>query len=215
MLKWDIIDRASLPGQSQLVLARRGDEWSIRAGTQILMSSRNHASEETLARLALERAAQPRDVLVGGLGMGFTLRAALDLLPPAARVVVVELVAALVDWNRGPLGDLAGRPLDDGRVEVRVDDVHAALREARKAWDVVLLDIDNGPAALTTEANQRLYSGSGLAACRHALRPGGLLAVWSAGRDDPFRGRMERVGFEVEVVGLSGGHTIYLGRSRL
>ena len=213
MLKWEIINRALLPDAGTLTLARRGDEWSIRAGTQILMSSRNHASEETLARLGLERVAQPRDVLVGGLGMGFTLRATLDLLAPSARVVVVELVAALVDWNRGPLGELAGCPLDDGRVEVQVGDVQDVLRQARKAWDVVLLDIDNGPAALTTEANQRLYSGSGLAACRHALRPGGLLAVWSAGRDEPFRGRMERVGFEVEVVGLSGGHTIYLGRN--
>jgi spermidine synthase len=149
------------------------------------MTSRTHGSEEALARVALRRVAHPRDVLVGGLGMGFTLRAALDRLPSAARVWVAELVPELVAWNRAWLAHLAGRPLDDPRVRILEADVGSCLRERAGAFDAVLLDVDNGPAASSTAvgrpANGALYGAPATRALRTALRPGGVVAVWSAG----------------------------------
>jgi spermidine synthase len=163
-------------------LARRGDEYLILAAGATLMSSRTHASEETLSTLACKTAStlkQPT-VLVGGLGMGFTLRAALDLLSPHASIVVAELVPAVVAWNRGPLGHLAGHPLNDHRVRIEIADVAATLNSSPAQFDVIILDVDNGPAAFTASHNTRLYDDGGLAAARAALKEGGVLAVWSA-----------------------------------
>jgi spermidine synthase len=198
VLPWEIIDRARAPDGAELVLARRGDEWVVRAGGRVLMSSRAHGSEEALAELALARVAAARAVLVGGLGLGFTLRAALDRLPADARVIAVELVPEVVRWNRGPLAELSGRALDDPRVRLQQGDVGARIAEARGAWDAILLDVDNGPAALAHRANRGLYGGRGVRACRDALRPGGVLAVWSAGPDERYRARLEDAGFAVE-----------------
>ena len=219
MLPWIIVDRAPTPDGAELVLARRGDEWVIKAGRELLMSSRVHHSEEALATMALERAPHCRALLIGGLGLGFTLRAALDRLPPRARVVVAELSPQLVAWNRGPLAHLAGRPLEDPRVSVAVGDVYARITAAPAAWDVILLDVDNGPRALCLPGNDRLYGDRGLAACRAALRPGGVLGVWSAGpADTPWRDRLERAGFLAElkhVTARPGGgsrHAHFFGR---
>jgi spermidine synthase len=137
-------------------------------------------------------------VLLGGLGLGYTLRAALDRLPHDARAILVEVVPAIVEWNRGPLAELAGRPLDDPRVRLQVSDVRARIAEARGAFDAILLDVDNGPSALVQAGNDALYGDTGVRACRDALRVGGVLAVWSAGPDEHYRARLERAGFAVE-----------------
>lgn len=180
-----------------------------------------HGSEEALAMLAcrhartLERAA----VLVGGLGMGFTLRATLDLLPPGATVVVAEIVSAVVEWNRGPLGPLAGNPLDDPRVRVEIDDVAITLAARRGQFDAVLLDVDNGPAAFAGSNNAGLYDDRGIAAAFAALKMNGVLAVWSAREDRKFEQRLRHGRFDVEVERVrarlkQGGpsHTIFIGR---
>src|SRR5258708_7250402 len=167
------------------------------------MSSRMHGSEEALATLACARIRgreEPRvSVLIGGLGMGFTLRATLDLLPPDASVVVAELLPAVVEWNRGPLGPLAGHPLKDRRVRVESKDVGVVLRSSVNAFDAVLLDVDNGPAAFATSGNFGLYNDAGLAAARAALRDGGVLAVWSALEARKCEQRLRYAGFRVEV----------------
>ena len=204
MQTWEILERAVAPDGAKLVLARRGDEWVVRAGGHVLMSSRAHGSEEALAAAVLERMAAPRpeaaprSVLIGGLGLGFTLRAALDRLPAAARVVVAELVPELVAWNRTHVAGLAGRPLDDPRCEVKPGDVAALLAEPA-AFDAILLDVDNGPSALAHPANARLYGEAGVRACWQALRPGGVLGLWSASRDERYAARLVQQGFAVEV----------------
>jgi spermidine synthase len=181
------------------------------------MSSRQHGSEDALAKLALDRVKQRRAVLVGGLGLGFTVRAALDRLPVDAKVVVAELTPALLDWNRRLVGKLAGRPLDDPRAHVHIGDAVARIREAKGAYDAILLDIDNGPASMVHRSNHRLYSPAGIALCRDALRDGGCLAVWSAHHDDRYLERLERSGFEAQAKvvparGEQGGvkHIIFL-----
>jgi spermidine synthase len=182
------------------VLSQRGDEFAIRKRGAELMNSRQHASEESLATLCCEglgKVANAR-VLVGGLGMGFTLRATLDALAPTARVDVVELVPEVVEWNRTHLGKLAGEPLADPRVHVTVGDVAAAIRNAREPWHAILLDVDNGPDAFTSPANSALYGLKGLMAARQALVPGGTFGVWSVENDRNFTGRLEGVGFRVD-----------------
>jgi len=201
-------------------LTRQGSEYVILASGKPLMSSRMHGSEEALAALGcreLRRRDQPC-VLVGGLGMGFTLRATLDLLPAGAVVIVAELVPAVVEWNRGVLGPLAGHPLKDKRVSVALGDVAETLRASRDRFDAVLLDVDNGPAAFTASHNTRLYDDNGLAAARAALKDGGVLAVWSAWDDRRFEQRLRHGGFTVEVERVRGRlkkggprHTIFLG----
>jgi spermidine synthase len=200
-------------------LTRQGTEYVILASGKPLMSSRMHGSEEALAAFGCGDA-RTRDapcVLVGGLGMGFTLRAALDLLPPDATVVVAELVPAVVEWNRGPLGPLAGEPLKDRRVRIEIGDVAATLRASAWRFDAVLLDVDNGPAAFTATHNTRLYDDGGLAAVRAALKPGGVLAVWSAWEDRRFEQRLKHGGFTVQVERVRGRlkkggprHTIFI-----
>jgi spermidine synthase len=201
-------------------LTRQGSEYVILASGKPLMSSRMHGSEEALAAFGC-RNARTREapcVLVGGLGMGFTLRATLDLLPRDATVVVAELVPAVVEWNRGPLGPLADHPLKDARVQVEIGDVAATVRANRHRFDAMLLDVDNGPAAFTASHNTRLYDDAGLAAARTALKPGGVLAVWSAWEDRRFEQRLRHGGFTVQVERVrarlkKGGprHTIFLG----
>ena len=200
MKTWEVLGRTLTPDGTELTLSRHPTEFAILADGHVLMSSRMHGSEEALATLGCARARtleHPR-VLVGGLGMGFTLRAALDVLPPSAVVVVAELIPAVVEWNRGPLGDLANRPLEDPRVSVDARDVRVTLREGVGQFDAVLLDVDNGAVSLTTASNDRLYDRHGVAAARAALRPGGVLAVWSAGGERLFERRLRADGFRVE-----------------
>ena len=216
---WEVIARASTPEGTEITLARHPSEYVILAGGQNLMSSRMHASEEALAVLGCRHARTrpaPR-VLVGGLGMGFTLRAALDTLPPGAEVVVAELVPAIVDWNQGPLGPLAGHPLDDRRVQVSLGDVATLMRSRPGSFDAVLLDVDNGLVAMTSPANAGLYVPRGVEAARRALGPGGVLACWSADDDPAFERRLRGAGFRVErhrvrSRGTRGArHTIVIG----
>jgi spermidine synthase len=166
------------------------------------MNSRLSGSEEELARIACARiAARPRPaVLIGGLGMGFTLRAALAELPSKAAVVVAELVPSVIEWARGPMAAVFAGSLEDSRVRVEEADVAALIAEARGAYDAILLDVDNGPDGLTVAANDRLYSGAGLAAARSALRPGGVLAVWSSAPDKAFTQRLRQAGYAVDEV---------------
>jgi spermidine synthase len=222
MIPWEFLDRAEIPGAGgELCLYRRGDEFSIRLGNRELMNSRVHGSEEALAEQACARVTgRPRPrILIGGLGMGFTVAAALRRLEPDGRVLVAELVPALVAWNRGPLGALAGAPLRDPRVTVREVDVAEVLRAARRVYDAILLDVDNGPEALVKKDNDWLYARPGLEAAHAALRPAGVLAVWSAAPHRVFSQRLRRVGFSVAEVcvpartsGKGRRHTIWLAR---
>lgn len=185
---------------------------------ETLMSSREHGSEEMMARLtcrALRGTPAPR-ILIGGLGLGYTLRAALDKLPQDADVVVGEMSPAVVKWNRGPLAHLAENPLADARVTVEEDDISNTMRQSPESFDAILLDVDNGPEAFTHYANHGLYELSGLATVRRALKDDGILAVWSAFEAPSFRRRLRRAGFSVEVKHFpsrqSRPHTIYLAR---
>ena len=200
MLKWDTVERARIADGSELVLARHGDDWVIRFGERILMSNRMHDSEEALADKALERADEPRSVLVGGLGLGYTLRSVLDAVSESVDVTVAELVPELVNWNRTHLGGLADHPLDDPRCRVVVGDVFDLIKRSRDAYDVILLDVDNGPQALAQPKNQRLYGDPGVRACRAALRENGVLAIWSAGPNARYERKLTSFGFDVEVV---------------
>jgi spermidine synthase len=216
----ELLGQTTTPDGTDMKLTRRTSEYIILANGKSLMSSRMHGSEEAMAALACRRlrTMERPCVLVGGLGMGFTLRATLDLLQPDARVVVAELVSAVVEWNRGPLGPLAGHPLKDKRVQIDVGDVAVTLSSCPDRFDAVLLDVDNGPAAFTASDNAGLYDDRGLAAIRAALKPGGVLAVWSARADRKFEQRLRYGGFAVEVERVRGRlkkggprHTIFLG----
>jgi spermidine synthase len=222
MKPWELLGETRTPDGNALTLTRRDTEYVILANGKSLMSSRMHGSEEALAAFAclhVKTAAAPC-VLVGGLGMGFTLRATLDLLPQDATVVVAELLAAVVEWNRGPLAPLAGAPLRDRRVTLVVDDVAQVLAASSGRFDAILLDVDNGPVAFTETGNAGLYGDRGIAAARAALRPGGVLAVWSAWDDRKFEQRLRYGGFIVEAQRVRarlkrGGprHTIFVGRT--
>lgn len=223
MIPWELLDSAQVPGtDGKLRLYRRGREFSIRVNSSELMNSSAHGSEDAMAELACAKIsgrAGPR-ILIGGLGMGYTLAAALRLLGPDAGVVVAELVPELVVWNRGPLAALAGHPLEDSRVEIRETDVACILRAERHSYDAILLDVDNGPEGLTRQDNDWLYSRPGLGAAFAALRPAGVLAVWSAVPDLSFSRRLRQAGFRADQVrvrarGLHGGgrHTIWIAVS--
>lgn len=219
MIPWELLARVQAPGNGgEICLYRRGEEFSIRVGNRELMNSRVHGSEEALAELAHARMGsrpKPR-VLIGGLGMGFTLAAALRRLGPEGRVVVAELVPAVVAWNRGPLADLAGHPLRDARVTVHEVDVAQVLRETRQAYDAILLDVDNGPEGLARKDNDWLYARPGLQAAHAALRPAGVLAVWSSGPNRVFVQRLRGAGFAVDEIRVPARsragrrHTIWL-----
>jgi spermidine synthase len=216
---WELLGRTRAPDGAELALQQRSGEYVILANGKSLMSSRMHGSEEALAAFAWARIRgreEPR-VLVGGLGMGFTLRATLDLLPLDATVVVAELLPAVVEWNRGALGPLAGHPLKDPRVRVEAGDVGITIRSSADAFDAILLDVDNGPAAFATSGNAGLYDDAGLAAALAALRDRGVLAVWSAREDRKFEQRLRYAGFHVDVERVRGRlkkggprHTIFL-----
>ena len=204
MTPWILLDSAQVPGNGgELCLYQRGDEFSIKVtGRGELMNSRVHGSEDALAEHTCARLAdslKPR-LLIGGLGMGFTLAATLQHVGEQAQVVVAELVPAVVAWNKGPLGEHAGHPLRDPRVTVREGDVARILMEEQLAYDAILLDVDNGPEGLTRKENDWLYSMNGLNAAYTALRPRGLLAVWSASPDKGFLQRLRKAGFEVDEV---------------
>ena len=207
MTPWELIDTAMVPGGGgEMRLMRRGHEFIIWLGPIALMGSRAGQSEEVLARLGcagLATVAAPR-VLIGGLGMGFTLRETLTLLGPGAAVTVAELVPAVVAWGRGPLAALHAGSLDDPRVTIHEGDVGALIRRAAAGgaaarYDAILLDVDNGPDGLTRQGNDALYTAGGLNTAFAALRPGGTLAVWSSEPDERFTARLKRAGFAVEV----------------
>jgi spermidine synthase len=222
MIPWEFLESAQVPGDGgELCLYRRGAEFSIRVGNRELMNSRVHGSEEALAELAYARiAGRPRPrILIGGLGMGFTLAAALRRLGTEGHVVVAELVPAVVTWNRGHLAALAGHPLQDARVTVQEVDIAQILRTTRQAYDAILLDVDNGPEGLARRENDWLYARPGLEAAHAALRPAGVLAIWSAAPNHVFAQRLRRAGFTVDEVQVPARssrkgrrHTIWLGR---
>lgn len=208
MLPWTVIGTANVPGDREVLrLLQRGNDYSIRVGAYELMNNRIHASEDALASLTCKRlgAVAGARLLIGGLGMGFTLAGVLRDMPDDARVVVAELVPEVVAWNRGPLAHIAGDPLSDPRVAVREGDVAVLIRGGRAAWDAIILDVDNGPAALTSKNNRWLYTPTGLRAAHAALRPGGLLAIWSAAPDPAFAYRLQQARFAVEEIPVRGG----------
>jgi spermidine synthase len=216
---FELLGQTLSPDGTTLKLVRRGDEHIILVDGAVLMSSRMHGSEEALATLACQRLRTLKQpcVLIGGLGMGFTLRATLDLLPRKATVVVVELAPAVVEWNRGPLGPLAQHPLKDKRVQVETEDVLATLSSRIGQFDAVLLDVDNGPAAFSTSNNAELYNHRGIAAAHAALKKEGVLAVWATHDDRKFVQRLRDGRFDVQVHHPRGRlkkggphHTIFL-----
>jgi spermidine synthase len=216
----EILGETLAPDGAILRLARRDTEFIILANGRSLMSSRMHGSEEALASFTcapLRKVEEPC-VLIGGLGMGFTLRATLDMLPPDATVIVAEMVADVVEWNRGALGALADYPMKDKRVHIEIGDVAEKLKTAQAKFDAILLDVDNGPTAFTSSANSWLYGDRGIAAARAALKMGGMLGVWSARGDRKFEQRLRYGRFSVRVEDVrarlkKGGprHTIFLG----
>lgn len=221
MLRRVLLDTADIPGSKEtLRLIQRGTEFSIMLGSNELMNSRLSGSEEALATLACAKILprpNPR-LLIGGLGMGFTLRAALAVLPGDAKVIVAELVPAVVDWAKGPMAAHHGNSLTDQRTQIVIADIATLIRDGEASYDAILLDVDNGPDGLTKNANDHLYSDAGLARALAALRPGGVLAIWSAAPDTAFAARFRTAGFDVDEVPvrankrISGArHVIWLG----
>lgn len=224
MIRWEHLDTAAVPGDEQtLRLMRRGAEYSIMLGANELMNSRLCGSEEALATFTWERLKdRPRArFLIGGLGMGFTLRAALAVLPATAHVTVAELVPAVIDWARGPMAALHKGSLDDPRLTLSVVDVGELITPGA-GWDAIVLDVDNGPEGLTRAANDSLYDLSGLTAAQAALTPGGILAVWSSAPHRAFSIRLKAAGYavqEIEVRAVQGKkgkgarHTLWLAKA--
>ena len=219
MVPRELIDVAPVPGGDELRLYRRGGDHMIVLDRNELMNSRMSGSEEALATMTAQRLGRAgARVLIGGYGMGFTLRAALAAFGAGATVIVAELVPQILAWARGPMADLTAGSLDDPRVKLVEGDVAAVIERRAGAWDAILLDVDNGPDGLTRLGNDRLYTARGLAAARAALTPGGILAVWSAGPDPRFARRLADAGFAVEEVAVrarSNGkgprHVIWFG----
>ena len=220
MIPWEEIDRAEVPGgEGEVILRKRGTEFSIRTATTELMNSRLHGSEDAQAELTCSRIKRKSDqrILVGGLGMGYTLAAALQHSDDDSHITVAELIPAVVRWNRQHLGHLTGEPLNDPRVSIQEEDVAQTIKRKKSAWDAILLDVDNGPDGLTQKANDRLYSIAGLKNSFAALRPGGILAVWSSGPNEPFTRRLKQCQFQTETItvrahkpGKGARHTIWL-----
>ena len=219
MIPWSLLDTAQIPnGGGELRLKQRGNEFSIMLGTNELMNSRLSGSEQALATLACAKIAGSArsHTLIGGLGMGFTLRAALGVLGAEARVTVAELVPEVIAWGRGPMASVFDGSLDDPRVGIHTGDVGALIASRKGAYDAILLDVDNGPDGITHAANDGLYDRAGLLAARDALKPGGVLAVWSSGPDSRFTKRLKDARFTVEEAnvranGRSGArHVIWL-----
>jgi len=220
MQPYELLDSFTTPDGREMTLYQQGGDLFVNFDGRELMSTRTHRTECTLARVAcreLEKNPSPR-ILIGGLGLGYTVRAALDALPPAAKIVTAEVYESIVEWNRTH-ADRLGQTLDDPRMEIRLADVHKVLGE-KKGFDAILLDVDNGPIAETLASNARLYERSGLRRIRAALKYDGLLAVWSAHPDDAFKRRLQSAGFsevraEIARTGKGRGarHVIFLGRA--
>ena len=219
----ELIGVAEVPGGEPLRLVRHGRDFIIMLERNELMSSRMSGSEEALAEMTLDRLSDSASarLLIGGYGMGFTLRAALKRLGPKGWACVVELVPGIIEWARGPMAELADGCLDDTRTQLVMGDVGAEIARSRGSWEAILLDVDNGPDGLTRDANNGLYTMRGLEKARAALAPGGVLAVWSAGPDPAFTRRMRDAGFAVEEVqvrarsnGKGPRHVIWFGRKR-
>ena len=217
MIPWLQIDTARVPGADiELRLMRRGEEFSMMLGQNELMNSRLSGSEEALATLTCKKieAVKRPHLLIGGLGMGFTLRAALAVLGRDARITVAELVPAVIVWAHGPMAELFGDSLTDPRASICEADVVDVIKTSPSAFDAILLDVDNGPEALIRKANDALYDRNGLHAIRGALRPGGILAVWSSGPNIAFTKRLRAADFDVNEVGVrattkrSGAHHV-------
>lgn len=217
-----LLATAQIPGGGELRLYRRDGDFIIALGGNELMSSRLSGSEEALALLTCDRL-QNQDaphVLIGGYGMGFTLRAALTRLGPHARCTVVELVPEIIDWARGPMAELSAGCLGDPRVDLVIRDVARAIAAAERGYDAILLDVDNGPDGLTRADNDHIYSMPGLQDAKRALKPGGVLAIWSAAPDERFTRRLNHAGFRVEQVMVRAGrnnkgarHVIWFART--
>lgn len=219
MTSWETLDRARTPDGEEMELRRRGQEYVILVEGHELMSSRLFGSERRLAELVCDELGPAPAVLIGGLGLGYTLRSALDTLGPEASVTVAELFPEVVEWNRGPLAPLAGSPLDDPRVSVQIGDVARLMRGLHR-WDGIMLDVDNGPEAFTCKANGGLYDEMGLSRIHKALRPGGVLGVWSSVDDCGFEKRLAEVGFDCRTLRVrarqgrrrgGGHHFVFLG----
>jgi spermidine synthase len=223
MIPREYLDSAQVPGGQELKLYRRGADHMIVLDRNELMSSRMSGSEKQLALMTIERlrGRKAPHILIGGYGMGFTLRAALGVLDGAAKVTVAELVPKIIEWARGPMVDLMAGCLDDPRVHLVIDDVVPVIAAGHGSYDAILLDVDNGPDGLTAAANDRLYSRAGLQTAKAALKPGGILAVWSAGSDDVFANRLRNAGFLVDEVavkardnGKGPRHVIWFAQKR-
>ena len=221
MIPLEHLDSAQIPGGDELRLMRRGADFMIVLDRNELMNSRMSGSEEALALMTLERLADlpAPHLLIGGYGMGFTLRAALGAAGPDAVVTVAEIVPKILDWARGPMAAMTGNCLDDPRLILQETDVAHLIARGSERYDAVLLDVDNGPDGLVRDANHRLYSRDGLAAARRALAPGGILAIWSAAPDERFRARLRKAGFDVDEVvvrarsnGKGPRHVIWFAR---
>jgi spermidine synthase len=220
VIPWKHLDRSKIPGHDdEVTLLQRGEEFSIRTAGTELMNSRVHGSEDELAELACQRIKQKPDqrILIGGLGMGYTLAAALLQSDPDTRITVCELIPAVIQWNKKYLGHLAQMPLEDSRVFIETKDVAKAIQDKKSVWDAILLDVDNGPEGLTRKANDRLYNISGLKQSFAALCPGGILAVWSSSPSDGFSRRLKQCGFQIQIItvrarksGKGSKHTIWL-----
>jgi len=200
----ELLGTAAVPGGQELRLYRRGGDFMIVLDRNELMSSRMSGSEKALALMTLERLGKRAGLhmLIGGYGMGFTLRAALAEMDAKAQITLAELVPEIIEWARGPMVDLAAGCLDDPRVRLVMDDVAHVIAAGHGSYDAILLDVDNGPDGLTADANDRLYTNAGLSSAMRALEPGGILAIWSAGSDAAFTRRLQNAGFAVEEVAV-------------
>ena len=220
MIPWIEIDRANVPESKQeIILRRRGSEFSIRTKETELMNSRIHGSEEVLAQLACHRIKKKHNarILIGGLGMGYTLAAALEYSAPDTQITVSELIGAVIKWNLDHLGHLAVNPMKDSRVSVIEEDVAITIKKNKSFWNAILLDVDNGPEGLTRKANDCLYGKSGIRAAYLALKPRGVMAVWSSAANETFSKRLKQCGFSVKTKtvkarksGKGSRHTIWI-----
>jgi len=220
MRPWEVLATATTPDGKLFELQRHDQNYAIHSAGGDIMTSFSHGSEDAMMRLACPRPPEDASILVGGLGMGYTLAAVLDLLPPKGSVVVSELVPEVVEWNLGPLGPLAGHPLDDPRTELVVDDVFNVIRDGESRFDAILLDVDNSVDSFILAANSRLYTEEGLATANRALRPNGALAIWSVGEKKTFERNLRRAGFTASTHHVRGRgkrgehHYVLVGNKR-